>query len=384
MSKRSLSAVFLALLMLSGCFASNDSSTETKEDTPAVTPYTINASWDIQPFNAEIGGIIDTTILLETNGVGTYTTESQILHDGQLVSTEYWSITEKPTYISIILLPNLPGEYNIDVTIYPSEGDSLSLQQTIDVPVPDEGTTSLIAPQYIVAESSMIVLTGQVLHESIESCVAQITIPDETSMLESNQLPIQQDGTFSYVLTELDTRTESFVVSTMAQCGLYTQTEDYRNTTIIIEANDDQDGDGILDEFDGCPNGIGESDGWASNVQSDVDQDGCRDFDEDLDDDNDGILDSDDGCSSPIGWISTVENDKDQDGCHDDTNDDDDDGDGILDVDDACLDGEKTGIRIFTMIGIKMVAMIFLKTMMMIMMVKMMQQTCVRKVVQIG
>ena len=64
----------------------------------------------------------------------------------------------------------------------------------------------------------MIVLTGQVLHESIESCVAQITIPDETLMLESNQLPIQQDGTFSYVLTELDTRTESFVVSTTAQC----------------------------------------------------------------------------------------------------------------------------------------------------------------------
>ena len=141
--------------MLSGCFASNDASTETEEETPVVTPYTINASWDIQPFDAEIGGIIDTTILLETNGVGTYTTDSEIIHNNQPVSTEYWSITEKPTYISIILLPNLPGEYVIDVTINPSEGDS-PLQQTIDVPVPDEGTTSLIAPQYIVAESSMI------------------------------------------------------------------------------------------------------------------------------------------------------------------------------------------------------------------------------------
>ena len=126
-----------------------------------MTPYAINASWDIQPFDAEIGGIIDTTILLETNGVGTYTTDSQVLHDGQPVPTDYWSISEKPTYISIILLPSLPGEYIIDVSIYPSEGDSLSLQQTIDVPLPDEGTTSLIAPQYIIAESSMIVFTAK-------------------------------------------------------------------------------------------------------------------------------------------------------------------------------------------------------------------------------
>jgi hypothetical protein len=239
-----------------------------------------------------------------------------------------------------VVLPNLPGEYSIEVSIIPSEGEPLSLQQSIDVPVPDEGTTSLIVPQYIVAESSMILFQGQVLHESIESCIAQITIPDEKSILESNQLSIQQDGTFTYMLTELDTRSESFVASTMAQCGVYTMTNEYRNTTIIIEANDDLDGDGILDDFDLCPDGFGESDGWASNVQSDADRDGCRDFDEDLDDDNDGIVDSDDGCVSPIGWISTVQNDRDRDGCHDDTNDDDDDGDGILDVDDACLDGE--------------------------------------------
>ena len=116
--------------MLSGCFASNDSSTATEEETPVLTPYTINASWDIQQFTAEIGGILDTTILLETNGVGTYTTDSEIIHNNQPVSTEYWSVTEKPTYISIILLPNLPGEYDIDVTIYPSEGDS-SLQKPL-------------------------------------------------------------------------------------------------------------------------------------------------------------------------------------------------------------------------------------------------------------
>tara|TARA_B100000003_G_scaffold58663_1_gene52139 strand:- start:446 stop:3487 length:3042 start_codon:yes stop_codon:yes gene_type:complete len=340
MSKRSLSAVFLSLLMLSGCFAGSDSSTTTDDETPVVIPYTVNASWATESSSVAIGEIFETTILLETTGEGTFTTDSSITHNGESMPTEYWSMTEKTKYISIVLLPNLPGEYLIEVSIIPSEGESLSLQQSIDVPVPDEGTTSLIAPQYIVAESSMILLQGQVLHESIDSCIAQITIPDENSVLDSNQLSIQQDGTFTYMLTEFDTRTESFVVSTMAQCGVYTLTDDYRNTTIIIEANDDQDGDGILDELDLCPDGIGESDGWASNTQSDADQDGCRDFDEDLDDDNDGIMDSSDGCVSPIGWTSTVENDRDRDGCNDDTNDDDDDGDGILDVDDACLDGE--------------------------------------------
>ena len=340
MSKRALSAVFLSLLMLSGCFAGNESSTTADDEAPVIIPYALNASWATEPSSVAIGEIFDTTILLETTGEGTFTIDSRIIFNEDSVPTEYWSITEKPTYISIVLLPNIPGEYQIEVTIYPSEGDSISLQQSIDVPYPDEGTTSLVAPQYIVAESSMILLQGQVLHESLESCIAQITIPDENSILESNQLSIQQDGTFTYMLTELDTRSESFIVSTMAECGVYTLTDDYRNTTIIIEANDDQDGDGILDDLDSCPDGFGESDGWASNVQSDADQDGCRDYDEDLDDDNDGIMDSNDGCTSPIGWISTVQNDRDRDGCHDDTNDDDDDGDGILDVHDACLDGE--------------------------------------------
>ena len=137
-------------------------------------------------------------------------------------------------------------------------------------------------------------------------------------------------------MTDLDVRTETFFVRTSAVCGEYTLTEDSKNITIIVEENNDADGDGIQDSVDLCPDGYGESDGWASNTQSDADQDGCRDFDEDLDDDNDGIMDANDGCTSSLGWTSTQENDRDQDGCHDDTNDDDDDGDGILDVNDAC------------------------------------------------
>ena len=186
----------------------------------------------------------------------------------------------------------------------------------------------------------MLVLQGQVLHESLDTCTAVIEISEEDSSMTTNALPLQEDGHFSYILTDLDVRTETFVVRTNAICGEYTLTEDSKNITIIVEANNDEDGDGIQDSVDFCPDGYGESDGWASNTQSDADQDGCRDFDEDMDDDNDGIMDANDGCTSSLGWTSTQENDRDQDGCHDDTNDDDDDGDGILDVNDACLNGE--------------------------------------------
>ena len=340
MAKKPFIAVFLSLLMFSGCFGSGESDTDSDEEESLVLPYTIRAEWDETSVVGEIGEISELKILLETTGEGSYTLDSSITHPEKTISSADFSITEKATSISIVLLPMYPGTYQIDVTIVPSEGEDIPMMNTIEVSVPDEGTTSIVAPQYLVVESSMLILQGQVLHQNIETCVAQIQIIEEDLSLTSNTLPLQNDGSFSYILTDLDLRTESFFVTTTAECGEYTMTEDSRNTSILIEANNDIDGDGIPDDLDFCPDGIGESDGWASNSQSDADQDGCRDFDEDMDDDNDGILDLNDGCVSTIGWTSTTENDRDQDGCHDDTNDNDDDGDGILDVDDACLDGE--------------------------------------------
>ena len=186
----------------------------------------------------------------------------------------------------------------------------------------------------------MVMFQGQVLHQSLETCSIVINVPEEDMTINSYDVTPQNDGSFSFVLSDLDLRTESYIVHAEAICGEYTETVNSRNTTILIEPNNDADGDGIEDEFDNCPDGIGESNGWASSLPSDADQDGCRDYDEDLDDDNDGIQDYDDGCVSLIGWMSTLYNDRDQDGCHDDTEDNDDDGDGILDVEDSCLEGE--------------------------------------------
>ena len=340
MANKPFLAVLLSLLMLSGCFGSSDTNSDIVEEETVPIPFTLTAEWDKESITGELDEIANLNVLLETTGVGDYSIEATITHSGEAVSQSDYSITKKTTSISVVLLPNEPGTYVIDLTIVPTEGDLISMTNTIEILLPDEGTTSIVAPQFLVVEAAMLVLQGQVLHQVLETCTTVIEINEEDSSVTTNSLPLQDDGSFSYILTDLDVRTETFLVRTSAVCGEYTLTEDSKNITIIVEENNDADGDGIQDGVDLCPDGYGESDGWASNTQSDADQDGCRDFDEDLDDDNDGILDANDGCKSSLGWTSTQENDRDQDGCHDDTNDDDDDGDGILDVNDACLDGE--------------------------------------------
>jgi outer membrane protein OmpA-like peptidoglycan-associated protein len=84
----------------------------------------------------------------------------------------------------------------------------------------------------------------------------------------------------------------------------------------------DQDGDGILDDIDDCPDQPEDKDGFE-------DEDGCPEDDND----KDGIKDSADQCplqpEDKDGW-------KDEDGCPED--DDDKDGDAILDKVDQCPD----------------------------------------------
>ncbi|MEC7260873.1 MAG: peptide-N-glycosidase F-related protein [Candidatus Thermoplasmatota archaeon] len=340
MANKPFLAVLLSLLMLSGCFGNSDTNTDVVEEEPVPIPFTLTAEWDKESITGELGEITNLNVLLETTGQGDYSVEASITHTGEAVSQSDYSITKKTTSISVVLLPDKPGTYVVDLTILPTEGELISMTNTIEILLPEEGTTSIVAPQFLVVEAAMLVLQGQVLHQTLETCTTMIEINEEDSSVTTNALPLQDDGSFSYILNDLDVRTETFFVRTSALCGEYTLTEDSKNITIIVEENNDADGDGIQDSVDLCLDGYGETDGWASNAQSDADQDGCRDFDEDLDDDNDGIMDANDGCTSSLGWTSTLENDRDQDGCHDDTNDDDDDGDGILDVNDACLSGE--------------------------------------------
>ena len=119
----------------------------------------------------------------------------------------------------------------------------------------------------------------------------------------------------------------------------------------------DSDGDGIIDEFDACPDEGEDFDGFE-------DDDGCPEYDNDFDgipdledtcplgaEDYDGFADSD-GCPDPdndLDGILDINDDcpdeaedkdgfLDEDGCPDIDND----GDGILDVDDECPNKPET------------------------------------------
>ena len=338
MGKSVVSAVLLSLLMLSGCFGTDPVKEE--QETVEPEPYTLNPSWDAINPSGEVDQIIELKLLLNSTGQGTYDAVLNTYHEDNQADGLDVIMNEKDTFISIILQPSKHGIFTIDVELTLSTGASYVYSNTLTISVPDEGVTSLIIPQYIVVESPIIQIQGQILHQDVSTCSLIMEIQDLSSAIDSITIPVQSDGSFTHLLTGLDEREESFVISSIATCGEYTQTVSYSNTSVMIIENNDIDGDGILDEIDLCPDGIGESDGWASSSSSDVDQDGCRDYDEDEDDDNDGVLDINDSCASTIGWLSNQENDRDQDGCMDDGEDADDDGDGILDVMDSCKDGE--------------------------------------------
>ena len=105
--------------------------------------------------------------------------------------------------------------------------------------------------------------------------------------------------------------------------------------------DDDDDNDGITDEYDTqCP--LSSPIGFVSDATTDHDGDGCADASEDDDDDNDGYSDSfEQDMDCPKGFTDweagNTSLDRDQDGCHDAEEDLDDDGDGFLDdVNDLC------------------------------------------------
>jgi len=109
---------------------------------------------------------------------------------------------------------------------------------------------------------------------------------------------------------------------------------DYDQDAIPDSLDDDDDGDFILDAFDGCnPSPFG----FQSLASTDHDRDGCRDSDEDEDDDGDGILDENDTCPRGMtGWTPSNTTDIDMDGCLDQMEDYDDDGDNYEDYLDLC------------------------------------------------
>ncbi|HII12180.1 MAG TPA: hypothetical protein HA357_00140, partial [Candidatus Thalassarchaeaceae archaeon] len=68
----------------------------------------------------------------------------------------------------------------------------------------------------------------------------------------------------------------------------------------------------------------------------DNDKDGCDDITEDIDNDGDGVVNSNDLCPDGAQYWGEFAIDNDGDGCRDADEDDNDDNDPYLDSDDAC------------------------------------------------
>ncbi len=130
--------------------------------------------------------------------------------------------------------------------------------------------------------------------------------------------------------------------------------------TFYFGGNSDRDGDGLLNQYDRCPEEAEDIDGYLDDDGCpDLDNDGdgvpdvtdnCPDDAEDLDgfqdddgcpdpdNDGDGVIDAQDQCPDEMEDIDGFQDD---DGCPDPDND----GDGVLDADDNC-DGTPTDIEV--------------------------------------
>ena len=169
--------------------------------------------------------------------------------------------------------------------------------------LPDEDAPVLSAPiTFSLNEDTVIWFEGSVNHSALSSCTLLINYGAGLSKAGN----VKDDGTWK-VLLDLSEVTDFLEIETVVECGEYTRMSDTVTTQVVTDsAGDDADGDGILDLHDLCPNGYGAADGWNPSSASDQDNDGCHDFEEDLDDDNDGILDVSDLCPKSFGWISTL------------------------------------------------------------------------------
>ena len=326
--------LLVALLCFAGCLGAVEIDDPVSEVEPNFSEN-LTFEWANVVETIELDG---TPIILQVSfkGEGWKATPTVLDPSFNAIAAYGWTVS--PLGYSLEFLPSMLGNYTVTIAVdlaptYSSDMVYTPITQVIEVIEPVEDAPVIQAPaSELLEEPNLLWYEGTVNHDAIASCSLTYTISDGTS----GSIGINADGTWKIMLdfTEIES---SMVITTTAACGEFTTLTDTILTNVILEGGgSDEDGDSILDINDRCPNGIGEDEGWKSNLNSDKDEDGCRDNDEDDDDDNDGVIDLHDNCPDSYGWLSTPDADFDSDGCHDVTEDDDDDNDGVIDVEDAC------------------------------------------------
>jgi hypothetical protein len=337
MRRRASSALFfVSMMLLAGCTSSVEQEIDNEIDPIEVQPSSVEITWITLTNEVTLGDDARLSFTLQIEPVITVSVEPLIISPSISQITEFnW--TQTSNIYNLQFTPDKIGDYQIKISIREGENSGSLLKDydflaTITTLEAQQDAPLLEYPATLFLEEPDIVwIEGKAIHADVSSCTLKYTI-----LGDEGTIGVDEDGRWK-ALFDFTKIKESAVVGLNVTCGSQNQKTSQYSIQVIPEFNtNDQDGDGVEDTIDRCPEGVGENDGWISSTSTDFDADGCRDFDEDYDDDNDGVIDLYDQCPDDVGWTSTPDSDHDSDGCHDANKDEDDDGDGVLDVNDLC------------------------------------------------
>ncbi|DAC34457.1 MAG TPA: hypothetical protein D7I05_03985, partial [Candidatus Poseidoniales archaeon] len=350
--RRAVTAVALVLTMLmAGCLGIGEDLAEAGPVSEPETTTVETGSWALMLTDSVRNPVAGDLLIFTVNGVADE--HLDLLSIGQVTAAYNGGVPETVLDVAastngevvVAFIAEQTGVVTITVELFPSDGVTFNdgtVSLSTDVTVGQAGLR-LVVPTAVNADEGLVAFTGRVapLRERPPSDLDGLTCT-ATLDLGSNEGPmaLALDDNLGFEVMLTEDGLPPLVTITTSCIGPVDTASDTRSVRLILsEKVLDADGDGVQDELDRCPNGIGEAQGWQSRSSTDHDGDGCRDRDEDEDDDDDGRLDVDDLCLSETGWTSTENEDHDTDGCRDDSEDQDDDNDGRPDVEDACPRG---------------------------------------------
>jgi len=301
MNPKRWSAVSLVLLMtFAGCLGATEPAKPLPE--PTEETYRLEATMVVAPDETKLGEEATFVLRVDVLGEGVFESAVSVL-DPSFSPVESFEWTEQSTGFQLSFTPSVIGQHIVSIS-FENTGETVMspsfepLVLGILVTAPEEPAPVLTTPGRLVLEEPNVVwFEGRVEHAAVSSCDVRYEISDGTV----SNIALDDDGKWK-ILLDFTEASSSHTITTTASCGRFSVLSDTTSTQVLIEgAGDDEDGDGIQNTNDRCPNGIGANEGWQSTTATDGDQDGCRDNDEDEDDDNDGIVDMHDGCPESYG-----------------------------------------------------------------------------------
>ena len=303
-------ALVLTMLM-AGCLGIGEEIVE-PEPVETKTPTLATGNWELNPASSIRNPVAGDLLIFEVEGIPLQYLESVAV--GDVRTTHDMGVPEvvrdvavSRTDVLVVAIMARQPVVQVSIDLMP-EGDVLfdggpfTLETTVEV---GQAGVRLVLPVAAVADEGTIAIQGQVaaLRDRPEQDLASVSCSVVMDLgAESGIEDVMLDETRSFTINMAEEGLPPVLVFTATCVGPIDTAIDERSVRLILsELVVDADGDGVHDDLDLCPNGVGETEGWTSKGSTDHDGDGCRDRDEDEDDDNDGISDALDGCLSEPG-----------------------------------------------------------------------------------